>query len=101
MDIVAILEVVMKLIAVLFVGIISYLTPKIKTLIENKIGSEKSAQLTKLVNTFVKSAEQLYADEKNYGAVKKKYVEEQLSALGYVLTEEINALIESAVFNLK
>jgi len=48
----------------------------------------------------VEAAEQMLKDDDPDGTKRKAYVIEQLCVLGYTITEEINAYIESEVYKL-
>ena len=96
-----IIAIVGKVLAAAVVALFAYLVPKIKTLLEAKIGSEGTAKVLLLIENFVTAADQLYkADDPTddpTGVIRKKYVEDQLKALGYAITDELNGFIESAV----
>lgn len=93
------IEIIGKLLAAVVVALIAYIEPIIKAWITAKVEQIKNDKLRLLVLTFVDSAEQQYKEPKS-GAQKKEYVITELKKLGYELTEELNAMIESAVYNL-
>ena len=57
----------------------------------------QSLKVMLLIENFVTAADQLYKADDPTGVIRKKYVEDQLKALGYAITDELNAFIESAV----
>ena len=95
-----ILEIIARILGALLACGVIYFIPKINTYLNEKLGEEKAAKLKRLVIELVRAAEQLYKEEDPDGTIRKKYVEEQLKALGYEITEYINGLIESEVFVL-
>lgn len=92
-----IIEIVGKLLAAVFVALVAYLTPKIKAWLEEKIGKTKTDQVLVLIKNFVTAADQLYKADDPTGEIRNQYVKDQLTALGYAITSEINSFIESAV----
>lgn len=92
MDINEILSIVFALVIVV---ISRYLIPYLKTRLE-KEGQE---QLVELIENLVQAAEQLFTAEKS-GEQKKEYVVNALSEKGVLITESVNAMIESAVYSL-
>jgi type II secretory pathway pseudopilin PulG len=92
-DITTVIEAVLALIGAL---ITAFLIPWIK----NKTGAEKLEQIELWVTVAVEAAEQIYTGS-GKGAQKKAYVLEFLNSKGFDLDwEEIDMMIESAVFNL-
>ena len=92
-----IVDIVVKLAAIILVA---YVLPEFKKWLTIKIGEEKAEKLAELIYKFVTAAEQMYKDTDATGEFRKQYVMEQLRKLGYVITDEINAQIESEVFNI-
>lgn len=92
MDINEILSIVFALVIVV---ISRYLIPYLKTRLE-KEGQE---QLVELIENLVKAAEQIFTQAKS-GEQKKEYVVNALSEKGVLITESVNAMIESAVYSL-
>lgn len=93
-----IIDILIKILAAVIVGLIAYLEPKFKAWLTSKIGETKANELMRLVAVFVASAEQIYKGET--GEFRKAYVIEQLQALGYIVNDEVNALIEAEVYKL-
>ena len=75
------------------------LIPKIHELLVLKIGKDEAARITTLIYEAVRAAEQLYREPGN-GKVKKEYVVNLLVAQGIEMTEELNARVEAAVYDL-
>ena len=92
-----IIDIVVKLLAIILVA---YVLPEFKKWLAIKIGDEKAAKLAEYIEKFVKAAEQMYKDSDATGEMRKEYVLEQLRGLGYAITDEINARIESEVFEI-
>ena len=92
-----IIAIVGKVLAAAVVALLACLVPKIKTWLEAKIGSERTAKVLLLIENFVTAADQLYKADDPTGVIRKKYVEDQLKQLGYAITDELNSFIESAV----
>lgn len=86
-----------KVLAAAIVALLTYLAPKIKIWLDAKIGSERTVKVLLLIENFVTAADQLYKIDDPTGAIRKKYVEDQLKQLGYAITDELNSFIESAV----
>lgn len=92
-----IVTIIGKLLAAAVVALFAYLTPKLRSWLEAKIGSEGTTKAILLIENFVTAADQLYKADDPTGMIRKKYVEDQLKELGYTITDEINSFIESAV----
>ena len=94
MDYMTILEIIVKIVAVIVTG---YIIPKLRAYLSAKLTAERMAELDRLVKAFVEAAEQTLDN----GVDKKAYVVKQLQDLGYEITSELDALIEAAVYGLK
>lgn len=92
-----IIDIIIKLVAIILVA---YVLPELKNWLSNKIGEEKATKLAEYIEKFVKAAEQMYKEVDETGEKRKQYVIDQLKDLGYVITDEINARIESEVFDI-
>lgn len=73
--------------------------------LDSKMSADQQAELARWIGIAVEAAEQLWKGS-NRGEEKKAYVVAFLAEKGYVLdidavSEEINALIEAAVWQLK
>lgn len=89
------------IIGILAVIITKYLIPYIKS----KTTAEEQAEIAEWISIAVTAAEQIYTGS-GKGAEKKAYVIEFLQSKGYtaavnVISDELNALIEAAVYGLK
>ena len=92
-----IIDIVIKLVAIL---LMAYVLPAFKEWLTTKIGEEKAAKLAEYIEKFVQAAEQMYKETDETGELRKQYVVDQLKKLGYIITDEINARIESEVFEI-
>ena len=98
MDYMMILDIAVKILAVLITG---YILPKFKAYLSAKLSAEQRDELDRLVNAFVEAAEQTLRADDPTGVKRKEYVVKQLKALNYEITDELDALIEAAVYGLK
>jgi len=96
-----ILSVIGRLLGAAAVIVAAYLTPKVKLWLECKAGTEATNGIILMVRELVKAADQLYKTEDPTGEIRNAYVKEQLKALGIEITNEVDAHIEAAVFDLK
>lgn len=92
-----IIDILIKLVAII---LIAYVLPELKKWLTNRIGEERAAKLAEYIEKFVKAAEQMYKEVDETGEKRKQYVIDQLRDLGYTITDEINARIESEVFDI-
>lgn len=100
MNFIEVLEIIAKILGALIACGVIYLIPQINAWLKEKIGEEQAEKLTRIIGELVSAAEQMYKADDPDGSIRKKYVEEQLQALGYKLTEYINSLIESEVLSI-
>lgn len=98
------MEEIIKLIIQILVGIaalaVTYIMPKIRAWITEKIGAENMAKLDGYITEFVAAAEQMLKADDPTGEKRLQYVIDQLTKLGYTVTDEIRAAIESKVFEI-
>ncbi len=94
------IDIIGKILRWVVVALVAYLTPKVNAWLEEKAGAEKAEKIRMLICELVQAAEQLFKAEDPDGTIRKRYVEEQLTALGYKVTEDINAMIESEVWRI-
>lgn len=92
-NITPIINALILLISAIVCGVI---IPRVKELLEEKIGASNTAELLKWVDIFVTAAEQTIAS----GPDKKAYVQNALKKLGYELTDDVDSAIEAAVLKL-
>lgn len=97
-------EIIGEILGVLLVAAatsaIAVLTPKVRAWVEAKIGTENMGYLDTLIGSLTKSAEQQFKIEDPTGEIRNNYVKTELEKLGYVITNEITAMIEAHVFEL-
>ena len=93
-------EIVGNLLAAFVVGLLAYLTPKVKEWLEARTGKTTYDQLMMLVTAFARAAEQLYHDQDPQGTLRQKFVREQLNLLGIEITEAVINMIEGAVWEI-
>ena len=83
----------------IFVGVaVVVVAPRIENWLKTKMDADEYEQMSKIISTFVEAAQQTLWKET--GAARKEYVISQLVALGYEVSDEINALIEAKVYSL-
>ena len=69
-------------------------------MLKTKVEAQQASELDRLIYDFVAAAEQqLKADDPD-GTKRKAYVVEQLNAVGIAISQEINARIEAAVYEI-
>lgn len=95
-----IVTLLVKFVAFLLAGFILALIPRVKEWLDGKISQIDNETLALIVKSFVEAAEQMYKAEDPTGTKRKAYVEKNLTELGVKITEEINALIEQAVYQV-
>lgn len=102
-----IIDIVMMIIMAILIALMilskKYITPllsKIANDLAVNIGEVEMEKIDYWVSVLVRAAEMIFAGE-NKGAEKKNYVETQLKSMGYEMNETNNAIIESAVYEIK
>lgn len=85
------------IIALLGLGCLWLLT-KAKSLLKIRAEAEEATELDKLIYQLVAAAEQQLKAEDPTGQVRKQYVIDLLTKLGFEVNAEINARIEAAVY---
>lgn len=93
-------EIIGKLLAAFAVGLLAYLTPKLKAWLVAQKGFTVWEDVRKMVHSFARAAEQLYHDQDPTGAKRKQFVQDQLRALGVEVTEAVINMIEGAVWEI-
>lgn len=88
-------SIVINALSVFLVIIIGYLSTKLSALVKANLSEKEAEKLNRIIGTLVLAAEQAI---KTTGAERKAYVEQQLTALGYEVSEYVSALIE---YNVK
>lgn len=77
-----------------------WLVSFIKDELAAKISAQQASELDRLIYDFVAAAEQQLKEEDPDGSKRKAYVVEQLNAVGIAISQEINARIEAAVYEI-
>ena len=93
-------EIIGNLLAAFAVALLAYLTPKAKAWFTAHTDAATQENIRKLVESFARAAEQLYHDQDPTGAKRQQFVQEQLRAMGVVVTEAIINMIEDAVWEI-
>ena len=95
-----IIELVVKaLFGLLTIGGI-WLVGFVKEVLKTKVEAQQASELDRLIYDFVAAAEQQLKEEDPDGTKRKAYVVEQLNAVGIAISQEINARIEAAVYEI-
>lgn len=92
-----IINLAIEVIAVILAG---FVLPKLRAYLKAKLDAEQWEALKRLVAVLVEAAEQTLKEDDPTGKLRKQYVVSQLHELSYDVTEEVNALIEAAVYGL-
>lgn len=92
-----IINLAIEVIAVILAG---FVLPKLRAYLKAKLDAEQWEALKRLVTVLVEAAEQTLKEDDPTGKLRKQYVVSQLHELSYDVTEEVNALIEAAVYGL-
>lgn len=95
-----VISIIGKLIAAVFVGVVTYLAPKAKGWLEIHASKSSQEQTKLLITSFAEAAEQLLHDKDEDGSLRMDYVKKQLSDIGIMITDEIVAMIEGAVWEI-
>ena len=93
MDITPIINALILLIASIITIVV---IPKVRALLTEKIGREKTEELYRWIDAFVGAAEQCFSEP----AARKSYVVKMLEGMGYTVTDEVNGAIEASVLQL-
>lgn len=93
-------EIIGNLLAAFAVGLLAYLTPKLKAWLVAQKGAAVWEDIRKMVQAFARAAEQLYHDQDPDGQKRQQFVQEQLRAMGVVVTEAVINMIEGAVWEI-
>lgn len=95
-----IIDLLGKIIAAAFVSIVFIALKELKAFILAKKEEIEDEKLRALIESFVEAAEQMFKEDDPTGEIRKKYVEDNLKALGYEINNQINAYIEAYVFDV-
>ena len=77
-----------------------WLVGYVKDVLKAKTEAEQAGELDRLIYDFVAAAEQMLKEKDPTGKLRKQYVTENLMALGFAISQEINARIEAAVYGI-
>lgn len=95
-----IISIIGKLIAAVFVGVVTYLAPKVKTWLEAHTSKSDQEKIKLLITSFAEAAEQLLHDDDPDGSKRMQYVKNQLTAVGIGITSEVVSMIEGVVWEI-
>ncbi len=93
-------EIIGNLLAAFAVGLLAYLVPKARAWIQANTDAATQENIRRLVQSFARAAEQLYHDQDPDGQKRQQFVQEQLRAMGVVVTEAVINMIEGAVWEI-
>jgi len=93
-------EIIGNLLAVFVGGLLACLVPKARVWFETRITKDTQERIHQLVVSFTRAAEQLYHDQDPDGQKRQQFVQEQLRAMGVVVTEAVINMIEGAVWEI-
>ena len=93
-------EIIGNLLAAFAVGLLAYLVPKARAWIQANTDAATQENIRRLVQSFARAAEQLYHDQDPSGEKRQQFVQEQLRAMGGVVTEAVINMIEGAVWEI-
>ena len=95
-----IIDIIIKIVAILLSAGIAYLGKTVVTWIKSKLSEQQAEKLDRLIVELVSAAEQMYYDVDETGQMRKEYVTDRLMELGYAINQKINSKIESKVYEL-
>lgn len=93
-------EIIGNLLAALVVGLLAALVPKARAWFEANADKAVQEKVQRMARAFAQAAEQLYRNNDPKGEIRKRFVQEQLRALGVEITEMTVNMIESAVWEI-
>ena len=93
-------EIIGNLLAAFVVGLLAYLAPRAKAWFAANADAAAQKRILLLVRSFARAAEQLYHDQDPTGEDRRRFVQEQLRAMGVAVTEAVMNLIEGAVWEI-
>lgn len=94
------ISIIGKLIAAVFVAVVTYLAPKIKAWLQSHTSKTDQERIKILITSFAEAAEQLLHDDDPDGTLRMDYVKNQLTALGIGITSDVVSMIEGAVWEI-
>ena len=93
-------EIIGNLLAAFVVGLLAYLAPMAKVWLAANADAAAQKRIQALIRSFARAAEQLYHDQDPTGEDRRRFVQEQLRAMGVAVTEAVMNLIEGAVWEI-
>lgn len=93
-------EIIGSLLAGFAVALLAYLAPKAKAWFLANTDASTQENIRNLVQSFTRAAEQLYHDQDPDGTKRRRFVMEQLRAIGVEITEAVISMIEGAVWEI-
>lgn len=93
-------EIMGNLLAAFAVGVLAYLAPRARAWLAAKTDGAVRENVLRLIRSFARAAEQLYHDSDPGGEARKRFVQEQLRALGVEVTEAVVNMVEGAVWEI-
>ena len=95
-----IIDIIVKIAATLLALGIGYLGRFLVKWLKSILDEKGDAKLDMFIAELVAAAEQMYKKEDPDGSIRLDYVQEMLVAAGYDVTNAVQALIESKVFEI-
>lgn len=94
------MDVILKLLAILLGAGLGYVGKLAVNWIKSKLDTQQAAKLDKIIADLVAAAEQMYKANDTSGVIRFDYVTDRLNELGYTVTQEIKDMIESHVLKV-
>ena len=95
-----ILDILIKVAAVLIAAGISFLLNEATKFVKSKVSKAEAEKLDDFVRYLTEAAEQLFKEEDEDGSKRLDYVYQNLTEAGIEITEAVRALIESKVYHI-
>ena len=96
----AIIDILIKIAATLLTFMAAWLGKYLVDWLKSNLDEKAAAQLDLFVAEVVAAAEQMYKKDDPNGSIRLGYVQKMLIEAGYDLTDEIQAVIESKVYEI-
>ena len=93
-------DIIGKLLAAVLVGLLAWLAPRARAWFVANTDKNTQERVRQLVQSFARAAEQLLRDTDPTGEKRKRFVREQLTALGVEITEAVLNMIEGEVWEI-
>ncbi len=95
-----IMDLMIKIVAILLSAGIAYLGKLAVAWIKSKLDAQQAEKLDKLISELVAAAEQMFYDSDDTGEIRRDYVIRNLLQRGYEITDDIYSTLESKVFEI-